>query len=66
MLTSNLPFTQWAGAFADDPTLTASILDRLLDHAHISAFRGDSYRLKDKLTSAALTASIGKQLPVEP
>lgn len=34
-LTSNLPFTQWDGAFADDQTLTAAILDRLLHHAHI-------------------------------
>jgi len=25
VLTSNLPFTQWAGAFADDQTLTAAI-----------------------------------------
>lgn len=30
VMTSNLPFTQWAGAFADDPTLTAAMLDRLL------------------------------------
>ncbi len=33
VLTSNLPFTQWAGAFADDQTLTAAMLDRLLHHA---------------------------------
>ena len=35
VLTSNLPFSQWAGAFADDHTLTAAMLDRLLHHAHI-------------------------------
>ena len=35
VLTSNLPFTQWASAFADDQTLTAAMLDRLLHHAHI-------------------------------
>ena len=29
VLTSNLPFTQWAGAFADDQTMTAAMLDRL-------------------------------------
>ena len=28
ILTSNLPFSQWAGAFADDATLTAAMLDR--------------------------------------
>ena len=48
VLTSNLPFTQWAGAFADDQTLTAAMLDRLLHHAHIVQIGGHSYRLKDK------------------
>ena len=48
VLTSNLPFTQWAGAFADDQTLTAAMLDRLLHHAHIVQISGDSYQLKDK------------------
>ena len=48
VLTSNLPFTQWAGAFADDQTLTAAMLDRLLHHAHIVQISGESYRLKDK------------------
>ncbi|MCD0244281.1 IS21-like element ISXci1 family helper ATPase IstB, partial [Xanthomonas melonis] len=28
VLTSNLPFTQWHSAFADDQTLTAAMLDR--------------------------------------
>lgn len=48
VLTSNLPFTQWAGAFADDQTLVAAMLDRLLHHAHIVQISGESYRLKDK------------------
>ena len=48
ILTSNLPFTQWAGAFADDVTLTAALLDRLLHHAHVVQITGESYRLKDK------------------
>lgn len=48
VLTSNLPFTQWASAFADDQTLTAAMLDRLLHHAHIVQISGESYRLKDK------------------
>ncbi|MCP1363649.1 ATP-binding protein, partial [Halomonas sp. BBD48] len=42
------PFTQWAGTFADDRTLTAAMLDRLLHHAHIVQITGESYRLKDK------------------
>ncbi|MDT8442561.1 MAG: IS21-like element helper ATPase IstB, partial [Desulfuromonadales bacterium] len=48
ILTSNLPFTQWATAFANDQTLTAAMLDRLLHHAHIVQISGESYRLKDK------------------
>jgi DNA replication protein DnaC len=48
VLTSNLPFTQWATAFADDATLTAALLGRLLHHAHIVQISGESYRLKDK------------------
>ena len=48
ILTSNLPFSQWASAFANDTTLTAAMLDRLLHHCHIVQISGDSYRLKDK------------------
>lgn len=48
LLTSNLPFSQWATAFANDATLTAAMLDRLLHHCHIIQIRGESYRLKDK------------------
>jgi DNA replication protein DnaC len=31
-MTSNLAFTQWATTLADDATLTAALLDRLLHH----------------------------------
>lgn len=48
ILTSNLVFSQWSTAFANDVTLTAAMLDRLLHHAHIVKITGDSYRLKDK------------------
>ncbi|KWK33052.1 transposase [Burkholderia stagnalis] len=39
---------EWATAFADDQTLTAAMLDRLLHHAHIVQISGEIYRLKDK------------------
>jgi DNA replication protein DnaC len=48
VLTSNLPFAQWGSALADDQTLTAALLDRLLHHAHIVQISGESYRLRDK------------------
>ena len=46
IVTSNLPFGQWDTTFAQDTTLTAALLDRLLHHAHIVPIAGDSYRLK--------------------
>lgn len=48
IVTSNLPFTQWAQTLADDATLAAALLDRLLHHAHIVQINGESYRLKNK------------------
>ncbi len=54
MLTSNLPFAQWDTTFAEDATLTAALLDRVLHHAHIVHIRGESYRLKDKRKAGVL------------
>jgi DNA replication protein DnaC len=56
VLTSNLPFNQWADTPADDQTRTAAMLDRLLHHAHIVQVSGDSYRLKDKRKAGKLRA----------
>lgn len=61
IVTSNLPFSQWANAFADDTTLTAALLDRLLHHAHIVQIRGESYRLKDKKTAGIAPISTSSQ-----
>ena len=58
ILSSNLPFSQWATTFADDVTLTAAMLDRLLHHAHIVSMTGDSYRLKDKRKAGAVRKSM--------
>ena len=57
VLTSNLPFTQWASTLADDQTLTAAMLDRLLHHAHIVQISGESYRLKDKRKAGTAMSS---------
>lgn len=56
ILTSNLSFAQWPSAFADDQTLTAAMLDRLLHHAHIVQIAGESYRLKDKRKAGQVKA----------
>jgi DNA replication protein DnaC len=50
ILTSNLPFTQRAGTFADDQVLVAAMLDRLLHHA-IVQINGESWRPRDKRRS---------------
>jgi DNA replication protein DnaC len=51
-----LPFGQWSSAFADDQTLTAAMLDRLLHYAHIVQIAGESYRLKDKRKAGQIKA----------
>lgn len=59
IVTSNLPFTQWATALADDATLTAALLDRLLHHVHIVQINGESYRLKDRKKAGHVKVSTG-------
>ncbi len=48
IVTSNLPFGQWDQTFADDASLKAAMLDRLLQHAHVVPLQGDSFRLRSK------------------
>ena len=61
IVTSNLPFSQWASAFDGDTTLAAALLDRLLHHAHIVQIRGESYRLKDKKMAGTAPISASSQ-----
>lgn len=51
ILTSNLEFSQWNKVFSD-PRLTAALVDRLIHHAHILSFTGESYRLKNSLSKS--------------
>jgi len=43
-LASHWPFEQW-GRYLPEHTTTASLLDRLLHHAHVIVTDGDSYRM---------------------
>ena len=61
IVTSNLPFGQWHGAFAQDATLTAAMLDRLLHHSHLIQIQGESYRLKEKRKAGVLIHSLPNQ-----
>jgi DNA replication protein DnaC len=61
IVTSNLPFGQWDATFAQDATLTAALLDRLLHHAHIVPIAGESYRLKHQRQAGTVKGiSVGK------
>ena len=48
IVTSNLDFGQWNTIFGDTK-LTAAMVDRLIHHAHILTFTGESYRLRNAL-----------------
>jgi len=49
IITSNKAFSEWTELFHDQVVVTA-ILDRLLHHSTVINIRGNSYRLKDKMT----------------
>lgn len=49
IITSNLEFSQWNKIFTDS-RLTAALVDRLIHHAHIISFHGESYRLTHALS----------------
>jgi DNA replication protein DnaC len=61
IVTSNLPFGQWDATFAQDATLTAALLDRLLHHAHILPIAGESYRLKHQRQAGIVQGVRGDQ-----
>ncbi len=60
IITSNLNFGQWDQTLAEDKTLTAALLDRLLHHAHILQLKGSSYRLKNKLKAGVFNSELIK------
>ncbi len=49
IVTSNLEFGQWNTVFGD-ARLTAALVDRLVHHAHVLAFTGESCRLQHALS----------------
>jgi len=51
IITSNLEFSQWNRIFVDG-RLTAALVDRLIHHAHVLSFTGESYRLSHALSKS--------------
>ncbi|RWR04027.1 IS21-like element helper ATPase IstB [Siminovitchia fortis] len=49
IITSNLEFSQWNRIFVDS-RLTAALVDRVIHHAHILSFTGESYRMTHALS----------------
>jgi DNA replication protein DnaC len=47
VLTSNLPFSGWAGVFGDQ-IVAAAMIDRIVHHADVLALKGASYRLRGR------------------
>ncbi len=58
IVTSNLEFGRWNEVFGDD-RLTAALIDRLVHHSHILAFRGDSFRLRQALARRGCSDMVG-------
>jgi DNA replication protein DnaC len=50
IVTTTVPFAQWAELFGGDQRLAAALLDRLTFHAHVLQFSGSSFRLRHSLT----------------
>jgi DNA replication protein DnaC len=51
ILTTNLRFADWNSIFGNE-RMTAALLDRLTDKAHILEFVGESYRFRQRLLQA--------------
>jgi len=50
VITSNKAFTDWTELF-HDPIIVTAILDRLLHHSAVINIKGNSYRLKEKMSN---------------
>jgi len=62
IITTNLRFADWSQVFGDE-RLTATLLDCLTHHAHIIEFRGESYRLRERLQHDPATPGTPTPLP---
>lgn len=60
ILTSNRDINEWGEVFAD-PVLANAAIDRMFEAAKIVAFRGPSYRLKDRIVLPDLSIGLEAQ-----
>jgi DNA replication protein DnaC len=59
VITSNKAFSDWTELF-HDPVIVTAILDRLLHHSVVINIKGNSYRLKNKMSSEILKTDQNK------
>jgi len=59
LVTSNLPFDEWAGVFQGE-RMTAALLDRFTHHCTIIEMNGESYRFRESTQSASRGTSAPK------
>lgn len=62
ILTSNLPFSAWAGIFGDQ-IVAAAMIDRIVHHADVIALKGASYRLRDRGIDTLPSIKAEQELP---
>lgn len=48
LLTTNLPFKDWARIFNEDASLASAAADRLVHHAEVIKIEGESYRISSR------------------
>lgn len=53
IMTTNKTFGKWGELLSDDAVATAT-LDRLLHHSHVFSLKGDSYRMKGRISAGVV------------
>jgi len=61
IVTSNLPFAEWAQVFGNE-RMTGALLDRLTHHCHIIEISGESYRLREAKKRESLKRRTGRKV----
>jgi len=51
VITTNRKYKEWALTFANDATIAAAVVDRVVHHSETIVIKGKSYRAKDRITS---------------
>ena len=64
IITSNKAFDEWSELF-HDPVIVTAILDRLLHHSTVINIKGNSFRLRGKLTIESVGSGTQEEVTPE-